>query len=71
MPYGAAQPGEELFHALLRTKAGVGLVKIGISGNIKNRLKALNLSFPPRSVVQATAVCRQSGGRSGDVVAIA
>lgn len=25
---------------------GFGLVKIGISGNIKNRLKALNLSFP-------------------------
>jgi hypothetical protein len=30
---------------------GVGLVKIGISGNIKNRLKALNLSFPPTATI--------------------
>ena len=30
---------------------GVGLVKIGISGNIKNRLKALNLSFPQTSTI--------------------
>jgi len=28
---------------------GFGLVKIGITGNIKNRLKALNLSFPQTS----------------------
>ena len=31
---------------------GVGLVKIGISGNIKNRLKALNLSFPQASTIR-------------------
>jgi hypothetical protein len=30
---------------------GVGLVKIGISGNIKNRLKALNLSFPQTATI--------------------
>lgn len=30
---------------------GVGLVKIGISGNLKNRLKALNLSFPQTSSI--------------------
>jgi hypothetical protein len=30
---------------------GVGLVKIGISGNIKNRLKALNLSFPSTATI--------------------
>ena len=30
---------------------GVGLLKIGISGNIKNRLKALNLSFPQTSSI--------------------
>lgn len=30
---------------------GVGLVKIGITGNIKNRIKALNLSFPPTSTI--------------------
>lgn len=30
---------------------GVVLVKIGISGNIKNRLKALNLSFPQTSSI--------------------
>ena len=30
---------------------GVALVKIGISGNIKNRLKALNLSFPHTSTI--------------------
>ena len=30
---------------------GVGLVKIGITGNIKNRLKALNLSFPHTSTI--------------------
>lgn len=30
---------------------GSGLVKIGISGNIKNRLKALNLSFPQTSSI--------------------
>jgi hypothetical protein len=29
-----------------RLEAGWGLVKIGISGDLKNRLKALNLSFP-------------------------
>jgi hypothetical protein len=29
-----------------------GLVKIGITGNIKNRLKALNLSFPQTSTVR-------------------
>ncbi|WBU27742.1 GIY-YIG nuclease family protein [Rhodopseudomonas palustris] len=29
--------------------SGAGLVKIGISGDIRNRLKALNLSFPPTS----------------------
>lgn len=31
--------------------SGGGLVKIGISGNIKNRLKALNLSFPPTATI--------------------
>ncbi|WP_225972838.1 GIY-YIG nuclease family protein [Paracoccus jeotgali] len=30
---------------------GAGLVKIGISGDIKNRLKALNLSFPQSSTI--------------------
>jgi hypothetical protein len=30
---------------------GTGLVKIGISGNIKNRLKALNLSFPQTATI--------------------
>ena len=30
---------------------GFGLVKIGITGNIKNRLKALNLSFPQTSSI--------------------
>lgn len=30
---------------------GTGLVKIGISGNIKNRLKALNISFPKTSTI--------------------
>ena len=29
----------------------MGLIKIGISGNIKNRLKALNLSFPPTAMI--------------------
>lgn len=31
--------------------SGEGLIKIGISGNIKNRLKALNLSFPKTSTI--------------------
>lgn len=30
---------------------GAGLVKIGISGNIKNRLRALNLSFPQTATI--------------------
>jgi len=30
---------------------GMALVKIGISGNIKNRLKALNLSFPQTATI--------------------
>jgi hypothetical protein len=30
---------------------GMGLVKIGISGNIRNRLKALNLSFPQTATI--------------------
>ena len=30
---------------------GMGLVKIGISGDIKNRLKALNLSFPQTATI--------------------
>lgn len=30
---------------------GVALVKIGISGNIRNRLKALNLSFPQTATI--------------------
>ncbi|MCW5725046.1 MAG: hypothetical protein KIS81_08805 [Maricaulaceae bacterium] len=30
---------------------GAGLIKIGISGDIKNRLKALNLSFPQTSII--------------------
>lgn len=30
---------------------GVALVKIGISGNIKNRLRALNLSFPQTATI--------------------
>jgi hypothetical protein len=30
---------------------GLGLVKIGISGDIKNRLKALNLSFPQTATI--------------------
>jgi len=29
-----------------RLERGQGVIKIGISGNLKNRLKALNLSFP-------------------------
>ena len=31
---------------------GTGLVKIGISGDIKNRLKALNLSFPRTATIE-------------------
>ena len=34
-----------------RLVSGTDLVKIGISGNIKNRLKALNLSFPQTATV--------------------
>lgn len=34
-----------------RVPKGVGLVKIGISGNLRNRLKALNLSFPETSSI--------------------
>jgi len=30
---------------------GSGLIKIGITGNIKNRIKALNLSFPQTSTI--------------------
>jgi hypothetical protein len=30
---------------------GAGLIKIGISGNVKNRLKALNLSFPQTATI--------------------
>ena len=30
---------------------GLGLLKIGITGNMKNRLKALNLSFPQTSTI--------------------
>ena len=29
----------------------MGLIKIGISGNLKNRLKALNLSFPETATI--------------------
>lgn len=31
---------------------GLGLLKIGITGNMKNRLKALNLSFPQTSTIK-------------------
>lgn len=37
--------------AACKIPKGMGLVKIGISGNIKNRIKALNLSFPQTSTI--------------------
>lgn len=40
--------------------AGAGLVKIGISGDLKNRLKALNLSFPENSKIKWLVIRKAS-----------